>query len=178
MVFPEAPIDLGDFGMDGGRAWWPLNMAKLLAMAQSNNFDAIRNEIPPGLDEARESLVDAINAMSTRFGLSTRRLILGGFSQGAMLAADVAIRGLECPPERLVLFSGAMICESVWKQNATSLKSTTVFQSHGFQDPILPMQTGRWLSEFMSEHAKLATFHTFRGGHGIPPESIEGLTSL
>jgi len=178
MVFPEAPIDMSDFGIDGGRAWWPLNMAKLLAMSQSNNFDAIRNEVPPGLDDARESLVQAIDAMAERFGLSTERLILGGFSQGAMLAADTAIRGLKFPPQRLVLFSGAMICESAWTASAESLKDTVVFQSHGLQDPVLPIQTGRWLGEFMKAHAKSATFHSFQGGHGIPPDAIEGLAKL
>ncbi|MCY2976365.1 MAG: lysophospholipase [Planctomycetota bacterium] len=178
MVFPEAPIDMSDFGMEGGRAWWPLNMAKLLAMAQSNNFDSIRNEEPPGLDYARTSLLDAIDAMTERFGLSTRNLILGGFSQGAMLAADIAIRGLKTPPQRLVLFSGAMICQTAWTANADALAETVVFQSHGLQDPVLPIQTGKWLGEFMAQHAKNATFHTFRGGHGIPPEAIEALAKL
>ncbi len=178
MVFPEAPIDMSDFGMEGGRAWWPLNMAKLLAMAQSNDFDSIRNEEPPGLDYARKSLVDAIDAMSERFGLSTRNLILVGFSQGAMLAADTAIRGLKTPPQRLVLFSGAMICQTAWTANADSLAETVVFQSHGLQDPVLPIQTGRWLSEFMTQHAKGATFHIFRGGHGIPTEAIDALAKL
>jgi phospholipase/carboxylesterase len=178
MVFPEAPIDMSDFGIEGGRAWWPLNMAKLLAMAQSNDFDSIRNEEPPGLDYARKSLVDAIDAMSERFGLSTRNLILGGFSQGAMLAADVAIRGLKSPPRRLVLFSGAMICQAAWTSKADSLAETVVYQCHGLQDPVLPIQTGKWLGEFMTQHAKNATFHTFRGGHGIPPEAIEALANL
>jgi phospholipase/carboxylesterase len=178
MVFPEAPIDMSDFGIEGGRAWWPLNMAKLLAMAQSNDFDSIRNEEPPGLDYARKSLVDAIDAMTERFGLSTSDLILGGFSQGAMLAADTAIRGLTQPPRRLVLFSGAMICQTAWTTHARSLAETVVFQSHGLQDPVLPIQTGRWLSEFMTEHAKEANFHTFHGGHGIPPEAIEALANL
>ena len=27
--FPEAPIDLAPMGMPGGRAWWPINMARL-----------------------------------------------------------------------------------------------------------------------------------------------------
>ncbi len=178
MVFPEAPIDMSDFGIEGGRAWWPLNMARLLAMAQSNDFDSIRNEEPPGLDYARKSLVDAIDAMTERFRLSTSDLILGGFSQGAMLAADTAIRGLKQSPRRLVLFSGAMICETAWTTHAHSLDETVVFQSHGLQDPVLPIQTGRWLSEYMTQHAKHATFHTFHGGHGIPPEAIEALANL
>jgi len=178
MVFPEAPIDMQDFGMSGGRAWWPLNMEKLLAMAQSNNFSAIRNEVPPGLNESREVLVKAIHAMADEFRLSTKRLILGGFSQGAMLATDTAIRGLVDTPDRLALFSGAMICESLWRANSGSLKNTTVFQSHGRQDPVLPFQTGRWLGDFMSEHANKATFQEFEGGHWIPPEALKAFANL
>lgn len=178
MIFPEAPIDMSDFGMPGGRAWWPLNMAKLLAMAESNDFQSIRNDIPPGLDDAKGILVDGLESIAEKFGLSTKRLILGGFSQGAMLAADAAIRGLSEPPERLALFSGAMICEALWTAHSDSLKNTVVFQSHGRQDPVLPIQTGRWLGDFMNLHAKKATMVEFDGGHWIPPDSIRSLTSL
>jgi len=178
MIFPEAPIDISDFGMPGGRAWWPLNMAKLLAMAESNDFQSIRNEVPPGLDEAREILVAGLMSMAAKFGLSTKRLILGGFSQGAMLAADTAIRGLSEPPERLVLFSGAMICEALWTANSASLENTVVFQSHGRQDPVLPIQTGRWLGDFMNLHARKSTMVEFEGGHWIPPDSIRSFASL
>ncbi len=60
MVFPEAPIDLADEGMPGGRAWWRLNMMRLMQATMSGSFDELRDEVPEGIDEARELLVEAI----------------------------------------------------------------------------------------------------------------------
>ncbi len=159
--------------MPGGRAWWPLNMARLMQLAEKNDFSEMRNEVPPGIDEARAMLTETTEKILERYSLETSSLTLGGFSQGAMLATDTALRGLKTPPQRLAILSGALICESIWRSCADRLKETEVAQSHGRYDMILPVQTGRWLNTFFREHCSQVDYHEFDGPHTIPGEAYE-----
>lgn len=173
LVFPEGPMDLKDYGMPGSRAWWPLNMARLMALANKNDFSEMRNEIPPGIDEARSMLVDTIGRLLHRFAIDSSQLTLGGFSQGAMLATDTALQGLDNVPKALVVFSGALICEQKWRSAASRLSQLQIIQSHGRYDTILPIQTGRWLNSLLNEYNQEVRYHEFDGPHTIPMEAIE-----
>lgn len=173
LVYPEAPIDLTDAGLPGGRAWWQLSIQSLLTAMEEGQFEQIRMQEPEEIDEARNKVVAAIENLMQRFGLNHSRLLLGGFSQGAMLSVDVATRGLSEPPAAMALYSGALICEKHWKQSAARLNSTRILQSHGAQDPILPLQTGKWLKEMLEEAGCSVEFIEFAGPHTIPPAAVE-----
>jgi phospholipase/carboxylesterase len=97
-------------------------------------------------------------------------LTLAGFSQGAMLSVDTVIRGLAEPPGKLVVMSGALICESLWKAKADRLRKLPVLQSHGRSDSILPIQTGRWLKQFFEASLCNLEYLEFNGDHTIPYE--------
>ncbi len=173
MVFPAAPLDLEQIGMPGGRAWWLLSIARLIAAYEEGNFDQVREEVPEGIDTAREMLVDAIDLVLERHGLDCSKLLLGGFSQGAMLSVDTALRGLNHPPAALCLYSGALICERQWSKLVTRLKDCRIVQSHGRQDTILPFQAGSWLRDMLSNAGCAVDFIAFNGPHTIPWEAIE-----
>jgi phospholipase/carboxylesterase len=174
-VFPEGPIDLASQGMPGGRAWWPLNMARLMQLAATNDFGAMRNEVPPGIDNARNQLVATIELLMARYAIRYDHLVLGGFSQGAMLATDTTLRGTQQPPGKLLAMSGALIGESSWREHIDRLDNLKIIQSHGRQDSILPIQTGRWLHEFFKSSSAKVDYTEFDGDHTIPYEIIPKL---
>jgi phospholipase/carboxylesterase len=175
LAFPGAPLSLEY----GGAAWWHLNMERLMEATAKNSFDEMREEVPPGIDAAREAVCECVTSISNEYGFNSSKLVLGGFSQGAMIAMDVATRGLECPPAGLGMLSGACICEALWRQAAGDrLKSTAAFQSHGRQDPILPFQTGKFLNDVLSDVCDSVDFYPFDGGHQIPERAISGLAGL
>lgn len=173
LVFPAAPLSLDDEGMPGGRAWWMLSIQRLLSAIEDGQYELVREEVPDGIDEAREMLVETVTAALELAQVSEDQLFLGGFSQGAMLSVDTAIRGLEKPPAKLCLFSGCLICERQWKAGVARLSSVDIFQSHGSLDPILPLQTGKWLTEMLRENGCAVDFLEFAGVHTIPLEAIE-----
>jgi phospholipase/carboxylesterase len=178
-LFPEAPISLEDEGMEQARAWWRLNMAQLMQMSQTNSFDRMRDAVPEGIDVAREKLCECITACIEKQNWSDVPIILGGFSQGAMLTVDTAIRGTVAPVSGLLIFSGALICESLWRQAATNkLLNVPLVQSHGSIDPILPIATGRWLHALLTECGCQGTLFEFYGPHTIPSEAIEQAAKL
>ncbi|MEO8877496.1 MAG: hypothetical protein ABI461_18015, partial [Polyangiaceae bacterium] len=89
-IFPEAPIALGGpFGE--GRAWWRIDMVELQKAAMTGDFEAMVNRRTDGLAESR-ALVDALlDDIEKDLGAPSSKIVLGGFSQGSMLALDVAL---------------------------------------------------------------------------------------
>lgn len=181
LIFPAAPLTLEELGMPDGRAWWPLNMAALQQVLQTKQFEQLHDSEPPGLADARNQLTEALAEIFGEMppagdGGTSTRYVLGGFSQGAMLTMDTALRGPAPPPELLVQFSGTLICRSDWRSAASRLKETQVLQSHGRFDPILPFQSAETLRELLTDEGAAVTFLPFDGPHTIDTESLMQLT--
>jgi len=178
-LFPEAPIDLEDEGMFGARAWWRLNMAQLMQMSATNSFDKLRDAVPDGIDKAREQLCNCIEQCRQKHLWSKLPIVLGGFSQGAMLTVDTALRGTVGPIVGLLVFSGALICEMLWRKSMlTKPLSIPIVQSHGQMDQILPISTGRWLHSLLLDAGCDGQLAEFNGPHTIPSEALERTAKL
>lgn len=174
-VFPAAPIDLGPMGMPGGRAWWPINMARLAEINQTRNFSELTNLQPDGLLEASQQLTECLRQLQQMFALDDSQTVLGGFSQGAMVSTDVTLRHGVCP-RLLLLFSGTLICRDEWKQLATQHPGCAVFQTHGTVDPILPFPPAKELSALLSEAGFATEFQEFNGPHTIQFQSLQAVS--
>jgi phospholipase/carboxylesterase len=105
------------------------------------------------------------------------RLVLGGFSQGAMLATDITLRDPR-PLAGLVILSGTLLAEDVWRPLMPARKGLRVFQSHGTSDPILPYVIAERLRDALAAAGLDVAFQSFDDGHGIPPDVLRGLSSF
>ncbi len=171
-VFPAAPIDLTPMGMPGGRAWWTLNMAALSQAVAARRFEELHQTVPPGIDVARGKLESTLQAAIAEFS-EPPPVVLGGFSQGAMVTMDTTLRGTLPPPQLLVQWSGCLICEPLWKAAVGRLSDTTVMQAHGTVDTVLPFESGRALADLIDGHTAGGIFHRFDGPHTIDMASLD-----
>lgn len=177
LVFPEALHDLAELAgpmYRGARAWWMIDFAKLEVAINTGAIRDLPNEIPEGLDEARAAMIEFLDALEKKEGISLDRLVLGGFSQGAMLSLDVALHS-ERALRGLVLLSGSYIAEREWKPRMSKRKGTPAFQSHGATDPILPFLLAEKLCDELTTAGLDVDFHRFPGGHAIPPNVMNEL---
>jgi phospholipase/carboxylesterase len=166
-VFPAAPDELG-LPFSDARAWWMIDLARYERDIREGRGATWTREVPRGLAAAREQLLGLIAA------LAAPRLVLGGFSQGAMLTCDVALRS-ELPLAGLVLLSGAIVAEDEWQPRFAARRGLRVFQSHGTADPILPYMVAQRLRLLWEDAGADVTFEPFRGGHEVPPAVLGGL---
>ena len=172
-IFPDAPNSLAEYGMPFGKAWWPINMAQLAEMVEASAFDELHRHEPPGIDAARGDLSEMIHAAYDEIDSDQVNLVIGGFSQGAMLTMDVALRGEIPIPAALMQFSGTMICKEIWMDLVSKrLSKTKVFQSHGTLDPILPFTSAEVVRDMLIGSGVSVDFHSFAGPHTIDVESI------
>jgi phospholipase/carboxylesterase len=177
-VFPAAPLALEGFGGEA-RAWWPIDFEAAVAARASGSQGraAMRARVPEGLVQARRQLAACLEALAQTSGLPMSRTVLGGFSQGAMVTTDLALRQDEAPAA-LVIFSGALIAETEWRARAARRKGLSVLQSHGRQDPLLPFQDAVALRDLLTEAGLRVDFLPFDGPHTIPEEALERLGTL
>jgi phospholipase/carboxylesterase len=169
-IFPAAPLAPPE--LMGGRAWWPLDVELLMTSIARGEFRNLRNDLPEGLPLARRMLMDLIAETQAATGLPLDRFVLGGFSQGSMLATEVTLR-LPETPALLCILSGTLLCESVWRELAPQRAGLQVLQSHGRQDPILPFEAAVWLRDMLRESGADVEFLGFDGIHTIPYEVLQ-----
>ena len=177
LVFPAAPIDLTPNGLQGGRAWWHIDLDRLLNRPTPQLLQQFRQACPLGLRESREMLIALLAELETQFGLAPARTILGGFSQGAMLATDVALR-LPRSPAALCVLSGALINETEWASLVAQRAGLKVLQTHGLYDSILPLPMATPLRDLLQNAGCEVDFVSFPGDHGIPEVAIERINRL
>lgn len=115
---PDAPT-LHEGGM--GRQWFSLSAELALPV-----IAALLEETAPVLD-------DYLNEQLATYQLTNKEIILGGFSQGAMLALHVGLRRKNLAG--IMSFSGILAQEVP----ATTTRPP-VFLTHGEEDPLIPFQ--------------------------------------
>ena len=174
--FPQAPHAAQGVGF--GRAWWQLDPEILMSMQRGGPRDSsrIRAMTPPGLTPARRSLLALLEAVSRSTGLAPDRIVVGGFSQGAMLATDVALRQEEAPAS-LVALSGTLLCAAEWQRACAQRSRLPVFVSHGHQDPLLSFDDAEALVAMFRDAGLAVQFEAFRGGHEIPGGVLRALAT-
>ncbi|MGV3625427.1 MAG: alpha/beta hydrolase, partial [Archangium sp.] len=122
----------------------------------------------------RKSVLALVKKVADGTGLPMKRIVLGGFSQGAMIATDVALR-LEEAPGALVVLSGTLLTEDAWRPRAKSRAGLPVFQSHGRADPVLPFVAAEWLRDLLVDSGLQHEFVPFDGGHTIDRNALTRL---
>lgn len=150
-----------------GRAWFPISLAdleKTMAAGTGVDLSAIA---PPGLKKAKELASEMLH----KLGVPSERLVLGGFSQGAMLATELAL-GSQKPPAGLVILSGTLVNAPVWERLALQRVGLRFFQSHGQGDPVLSVAMAERLERLLLQAGLKGSLTKFHGGHEIPPEVL------
>ncbi|MGE0173588.1 MAG: alpha/beta hydrolase [Oligoflexales bacterium] len=171
-IFPEAPLKLDFFPGMASFTWFPLDETRLrelrnIPIEQTDRFE------PEGLGEASTHVRRLVKAL----GLDPAQTAIGGFSQGAMVATNVALDSTKSYAAILIM-SGTLICREKWVQSASRHAATQYFLSHGNWDERLPAEKARNLAGLLKEGGLHGEEHFFGGGHEIPYEIIASLRSF
>jgi phospholipase/carboxylesterase len=162
-VFPEGPQKLVG-RRPNARAWWTPDGGREEAIATGRPRDLSWFE-PAGLDEARAALAELLDELDRTYG--QRPLVLGGFSQGAMLAFDLALRTTR-PIAGLVQLSGSRIAARVWNPLLAIRAAMPAFLSHGRSDGDLSFAGAEAFKDDLVGAGWQVEWLPFDGGHEVP----------
>jgi phospholipase/carboxylesterase len=165
-IFPDGPEVL-DWG---GRAWFPIDVAAFEEAQRTGKPRDLSSGEPEGMAEARREL----QALLDELAVPPERLVLMGFSQGAMMAVDLATR-LPRPPAGVVILSGTLVDKKQLAKLAPKHKGVKFFQSHGSVDPILGFAEALLLEKELKTAGWTGALLRFEGGHAITTEVLSAL---
>src|SRR5690606_27282907 len=117
------------------RAWWMIDLERVERDIATGSPGDRSGEIPAELAERRAQIAAMLDEAQARLGVPAGQLVLGGFSQVAMLACDVALAA-ERPLAGLVLLSGTLLAAEQWIPAMPRRSGLPVFQSHGRSDAL------------------------------------------
>ena len=169
-IFPDGPLKVLIGPNMYGKAWFPIDMEEMNRAMMSGGFENLFSDhYPQGLAESSKLLENFIKDQISG------DLILGGFSQGSMMACDLSFN-TPLQAKALILLSSTLVArerlESSLEKHKTSLP---IFQSHGQGDPVLPIHMAKKLKDIFERNNLEVDYHEFPGGHEIPPRILQSL---
>ena len=157
-VAPDAPEPC--VGTPFGRQWFPIPWLDGSSEAASAASLALSSE----------DLNRYIDAAMAANGVGPEATALVGFSQGTMMALDVALRRA-APLAGVVGFSGRLLRPETLAAQITA--RPPVLLIHGDADPVVPYADLAKAASGLKAAGVSVTTHTSRGtGHGIAPDGL------
>jgi len=175
-VMPEAPErTTPPDGPTTGRAWWRLGLDGY--RRPGDGLPDLSRSNPPGLAASSTRVRALLGELATAGGYPRDRQMLAGFSQGGMVAANIAFTTDE-PLEALVLLSTTIVDEPAWRAGMSRRRGLRVFISHGRRDDMLPFDAADRLQGSMRDAGLRVTWFPFDGGHDMPAEVVVALNAF
>ncbi len=139
-------------------------------------FDLTRGgPTDPGEVKAAADAVDRfLTAAAERYPVDPRKVVLLGFSQGGVIAYELALRD----PSRftgLVALSSWLPEELVTSAGSPRLENLPVFVCHGTEDPMIPVARAQESRERLEALGALLTYREYEMQHEIRPEALREL---
>ncbi len=169
-IFPNGPLEVPIGPMWMGRAWFEIDVVELQKAVDEGRYRDMAKTRPVGYDSALSKAQDFLKELKVPMD----KLILGGFSQGAMLTTEL-VMSLEDNCLGAVLLSGTLLDQENWMEQAKNRNGQFFFQSHGSQDPVLSPELAVGLNEILYASGWQGQIINFNGGHEIPPMILERL---
>lgn len=121
------------------------------------------------LDDSRRLLLEFLQRVTGRYPTPEGKIILSGFSQGALMALDVGLR-TETSLAGIVAMSGGLHEEAL--PDLESRKDLPILIVHGTLDDMIPVNAARRARHVLEQHGFRPEYAEFAMGHHVTPESM------
>ena len=159
-AFPNGPVKVRlGYGLEG-RAWTP-------------SVDGAGDET---LERSAERLAAFFDEVMDTSEIEPGRAVLGGFSQGGMMAYRC---GLPAPDIfcGLAALSSRIPDPEAIRQDLPATREQPIFISHGTADTMISVQDGRESRRFLEDHGYSPEYREYEMGHEISQEVLLDLVS-
>jgi phospholipase/carboxylesterase len=144
-------------------------------------YDVLSTNIIQRADQAGilgsvEKIMDLI-AHEVQQGIAPEKIILAGFSQGAVVALTA---GLHCakPLAGMMVLSGYLPnAEQNIAKSLPVARETPIFMAHGTQDMVIPYALGQIAYDALKKAGFAASWQGYAMGHSVCNEEIRAISS-
>ena len=127
---------------------------------------------PASFAESYGRLSRWLNAVAEETGVGAERMVLGGFSQGAVMSQATGL-GVDRPqPAAIVALSGFVPTVDGWQPDLEGRRDLPVYVSHGVADQVIPIELDRAARALLEGNVDL-TYRETPAGHWIDPRTLD-----
>jgi phospholipase/carboxylesterase len=150
---PGGPLSLPP----GGRHWYVVSRVGFPEPDTFNaSYDLLRRDVPE------------------LTGVPWERTILGGFSQGTVMAYALGLGAGRPTPAGIVAMSGFIPTVEGWRANLDR-PGLPVWIAHGARDPVIPVTFARAARDALEASPVQLTYHEHEGAHHVDPRLLAEL---
>jgi phospholipase/carboxylesterase len=163
-------------GHETGRAWYFIDALGIRQRIENGAPPyPLQDEVPPGMVDALGKLHQCVDALVSDHAVDPSRLVVGGFSQGAVMATDFALHRRPLVAGLAVL-SGRLLSPERMAAPLREIGSRLrVLQTHGVSDPVIPLRNGEALRAVLENQGAEVEWHPYSGGHAITTDVRDAL---
>jgi phospholipase/carboxylesterase len=163
-VFPHAPVRA--VTINNGmrmRAWYDISAADL-----TNRADLA------GVQES-QALLEALVEREKARGMSAKRIVLAGFSQGGAVALYTGVRHSERLAGIMALSTYLISPDALASEASAANRGVPIFMAHGTADPIVRFQWGEASKRLLEAGGYDVEWHTYRMEHSVCMEEVRAI---
>jgi phospholipase/carboxylesterase len=164
MLCPQGPMEV-PLGGAVGYGWYPISMGGA-------------RPADPDVEPAIAAAITFVDEAMARYPIDARKLILLGFSQGGVMAYNLALR----QPERFAALVGISTwfpAELVQKvTNHEALQQLPTLVQHGRADPAIEVAHARQSVEVLRTLKMPLTYREYDCGHEINAQALHDLSNF
>ena len=112
-----------------------------------------------------------VDELVAAHGLGHERLVLGGFSQGAVMSFALGLGRGRPRPAGILALSGFVPAVEGWQPDLDERDGLPVYLAHGAGDPVISVEFARQARALLEGRVDL-TYREHPGGHTIDPRSF------
>lgn len=116
-----------------------------------------------------------VDGLQERVGVPIERTVLGGFSQGAVMAYALALGAGRPRPAGVLAMSGFIPTVERFELDFSAANGLPVAITHGALDPVIGVEFGRSARDRLAEADAAVTYHESPVGHEVDPAWIGDL---
>ncbi|HSQ03398.1 MAG TPA: dienelactone hydrolase family protein [Burkholderiales bacterium] len=166
-IFPHAPMQ--PVTINNGyvmRAWYDITFGDLEGSSKRADEKGVR---------ASQAAIEKLIARETARGVSSRYIVLAGFSQGGAIALQTGLRHADALAGVMSLSSYLPLAESLAAEAAPANVATPIFMAHGTQDPVVPHGMGAQSRIMLKELGYDVEWHEYPMPHSVCLEEIRDI---
>lgn len=162
-VFPNAPVI--PVTINNGyqmRAWYDIVSMNVDQHADQKGIDASVNQLQQLIAHEKNN------------GIPSEKIVLAGFSQGAVIALTTGLTLTERLGGILAL-SGYLPHAEQITQTATANHATPIFLAHGTEDTVVPYALGKLIHSVLQKQGFAVSWHSYTMPHSVCGQEIQDI---
>ena len=160
VVSLRAPFVLGP----GSYAWFEFSVAS----DGSRRIDRTQEAASREADRPHRA-----GALAQQLGVPSERVVLGGFSQGGIMALSLLRTRPALLQAAMVMHSRLLPEVDALAARPEALHGKQLWVSHGLQDGVIPVASARAIRDLAATLPLALTYHEYPGAHEIRPAELQ-----